>query len=484
MSFRVDHWFTSRFAIYATDGMLLEVPLYRAIDTKARKPVLLLSDRHFLLLAWRMPPGGNDGVIPLVTSDSQPRFHAAFDYMPGVALGELIAQAREAGGEMPLEAAAHIVSSVARAVFARRASYLQPVSSERIRICFDGRALFFAQLRGVPDVEDDFELTAIRVLPQPRYMRRTLPPEPGIAPEEADPEYTRDMRAEVFRLGALLHILLDNAHPFEADHPLEQLESLQLDRRHPLRRDVSNALREVVTRALSHEPSDRFADPGALADALDAALPGLRADGVSATRALACGMFPRLREEQLAELEQIEMIDWAELISDAPTLNTDSDVITRNVRPPPERRTRMVFRVGNRSVAADNRLVTNGEVVEFLNATQRPDPPQFVGRIEELADEPALLIGPADAAAFAAWRNGRLPTEEEWVAMVSLLTVPDVTRVWEWTSTPARTGFVVRGGPWRNRAGAGRVDNRSWEDEPGVDVGFRVFYDPDSTRRA
>ena len=56
-------------------------------------------------------------------------------------------------------------------------------------------------------------------------------------------------------------------------------------------------------------------------------------------------------------------------------------------------------------------------------------------------------------------------------------TIHGQRRVWEWTSTPARSGFVVRGGPWRNREGLGRADNRSWEDEPCVDVGFRVFYD-------
>jgi hypothetical protein len=474
MAFHVDHWLGPRFAVLALDGMIGEQQLLRAVDTTLRAPVLLLRGKY-AFDEWDV----NHNVANMLrvlepNKDYRLEVRAVFELIPGVCLSEIIGQSRDCEGQMPVEAAAHVAITAARVLHDMRAHYVQPLMGSRIRVGFDGSVVLMCPLRPTYHDHDDY-LEAIRII-APSYTRRVAPPEPGIAPEEVDPLYARDMRSEVFRLGALLQQLLDNEHPFDADHPLHAIEALQHDRRRPLKRDVAAALRELIARALAANPTDRFIDPGAFADALAAAVPTVHVDGPAATKALACGMFPRLREEQLHELEQIAMLDYAELISDAPTQTTDGDVITRNARPPPAMRTRMVFRSGAFSYAADNQLVSNKDFVEFLDATHRPDPPSFVGRIPELADEPAVLIGPADAAAYAAWRNGFLPSEPEWEAMVSLLTVPDVTRVWEWTSTPMRTGFIVRGGPWRNRTGAGRVDNRSWEDAPCADVGFRVFY--------
>lgn len=475
MAFHVDHWLGPRFAVLALDGVIGAHHLYRAVDTTLQAPVLLLRGRY-IFEQWdtqkRVP-----NMLQLLArgGDFKLDVQAVFESMAGVSLSEIIGQSRDFEGQMPVEAAAHVVLTAAGVLHDMRAHYVQPLMGSRIRVGFDGRVALFLPLQPTYHSNGENYDEVIRVI-APSFTRRVSPPEPGIAPEEADPQYESDMRAEVFRLGALLQQLLDNEHPFEAEHPLYAIEALQHDRRRPLKRDVTAAVRELVGRALAPNPGDRFADPGAFAAALAAAVPSVHVDGVTATKALACGMFPRLREEQLSELDQVAMLDYAELIADAPTQNMDSGVITRNVRPSPALRARMVFRFGTGSLAADNRLVNNQDFVQFLDATHRPDPPSFVGRIPELADEPVVLIGPDDAAAFAAWRKGRLPTEPEWEAMVSLLTVPDVTRVWEWTSTPMRTGFIVRGGPWRNRAGAGRVDNRSWEDAPCADVGFRVFY--------
>ncbi len=475
MAFHVDHWLGPRFAVLALDGVIGAQQLFRAADTTLRAPVLLLVGKHGFE-NWQAKPVPNLLKVLEPNRDHKLNVHAVFESMPGVCLAEIIGQSRDFEGQMPIEAAAHVVITAAGVLHEMRGHYVQPLMGSRIRVGFDGRVALMCPLRPTYDNDNDDYDEVIRII-APSYTRRIAPPEPGIAPEEVDPLYARDMRAEVFRLGALLQQLLDNEHPFNADHPLHAIEALQHDRRRPLKRDVSAAVRELVGRALAPNPTDRFVGPGAFAEALAAAVPSVHVDGVAATKAIACGMFPRLREEQSLELEQLALVDYAELISDAPTQTTDGDIITRNVRPPPAMRTRMVFRYGAISLAADNRLVNNREFVEFLDATHRPDPPSFVGRIAELADEPAVLIGAVDAAVYATWRNGRLPTEPEWEAMVSLLTVPDVTRVWEWTCTPMRTGFIVRGGPWRNRAGAGRVDNRSWEDAPCADVGFRVFYD-------
>jgi formylglycine-generating enzyme required for sulfatase activity len=60
--------------------------------------------------------------------------------------------------------------------------------------------------------------------------------------------------------------------------------------------------------------------------------------------------------------------------------------------------------------------VTNLEYIEFINATGYSPPPQWAnGRYPAgTADRPVLYVTKADAEAYAKWKHGRLPTEEEW----------------------------------------------------------------------
>ena len=60
-------------------------------------------------------------------------------------------------------------------------------------------------------------------------------------------------------------------------------------------------------------------------------------------------------------------------------------------------------------------------------------------------------------------------------------------RIWEWTLSGYRNGYLVRGGPWRNVDGSPSVkrgrrlsvlDRESWESEPAPDVEFRLVRDP------
>ena len=103
--------------------------------------------------------------------------------------------------------------------------------------------------------------------------------------------------------------------------------------------------------------------------------------------------------------------------------------------------------------------VSNAEFAAFLSATgYRPTrPTRFVahwpadGPSAEQADAPVTNVDLADARAFAAWRNARLPSEDEWqLAGECGLLQRRTPRVWNLTESEhsdGRTRFViVKGG--------------------------------------
>jgi formylglycine-generating enzyme required for sulfatase activity len=114
--------------------------------------------------------------------------------------------------------------------------------------------------------------------------------------------------------------------------------------------------------------------------------------------------------------------------------------------------------------------------VQFLSATGHPRPDHFVDT-PELRDQPLIMISHADASAYARWRGGRLPSEVEWTLLSGQAGCRDLGRVWEWTVDREESGWVVRGGPWRNQSGPGLPDHHSWERVASPDVGFRCVYD-------
>lgn len=130
-------------------------------------------------------------------------------------------------------------------------------------------------------------------------------------------------------------------------------------------------------------------------------------------------------------------------------------------RPRLEERVAVTRQVRLQGVTVAEREVTNGQYAEFLAATGYQ--PRVANRFlahwsggappAEAVDQPVTYVDLPDARAYAAWRGGRLPTEDEWQVAARL---PGFQRAapWVWNLTESehsdgRSRFcILKGGSW------------------------------------
>ncbi|MDP2340736.1 MAG: hypothetical protein Q8O67_07255 [Deltaproteobacteria bacterium] len=496
-SWRVNH-FVFDDGILPPDLLGVQLQVWRALDPTLGLVHLLLPKNGLVDTLCVTPLVGE----PLSLSPT----HLMLPYRPGVSLLDVLAQGQMQGGELPVEAAVFVVVELARTVARLHAIGRRAPGSglaQYTRVGFDGGTALWAfgncrvhRPPGAPDDDDDGYDNRIGIFSMADLMRM-VPREEATAPEEIDA--LGDLRSDVFILGGLLWMVLTGAHPFARSNLLQSLDVLRAAELPPLGRDLPAPLVRLLRSALALDPAARPQSADAFARSL--ALFVDDNDGRAATAALVRGLFPNSAEMDTAFAEEAALVDVAALITAPPPPPPPERRITPTVitgigvSPPPPptllpvpllptlEATRVWLPRGG--VAADIRLVTNGDVVEFLRVHQRPAPPGFEGADPQVRDQPATMVSAALAAEVALFRGGRLPTEDEWtqlargggLGVASVVGVIELCQVWEWTTTPARQGFVVRGGPWRNREERGLVDNRSWEDEAAPDLGFRVVLD-------
>jgi serine/threonine-protein kinase len=95
-----------------------------------------------------------------------------------------------------------------------------------------------------------------------------------MAPEQARGDKTIDHRADLFALGAVFYEALTGSAPFQGDTPNAVLRSILLDdlpaprERNP---ELPHAVCDVLVKALSKDPDDRFQSGAELAEALQCA---------------------------------------------------------------------------------------------------------------------------------------------------------------------------------------------------------------------
>lgn len=469
------------------------------------------GDRDGELVHLVVPAADDDGVdgaiVNALFDDAriEPGPSIVVPFSPGVFFFDLIAQGAAEGGELPVEAAVFIARAVAR-----RLERLRPLPrrrangglAERVRVTFDGDVAlwlfstdetylaldddFYDDRIGVlprarPDrqayagderalfvVDPDDEPGVIAVVPYAYRGRRRAPDDEAASPEEASGGLGDD-RSDVFVVGGLLWMALTGAHPFVRDNLLDSLGALRAASLPPLSRSLPDRLRAVLERALALAPAARYATPGDFAAALDEFVDDDA--GRAAVAALTRGLFPQSFADGRAFVEEASVVD----IHAVPG--------PRSSKPPGR------VAVPGHALTVSTHLVTQAQVLAWAADEEVTLPPGFPIDLLQ-AQRPAMLLPWWMALRVAEWLGGRLPSDAEFSAYAaggatgvdSSCGVVDLCLCWEWTSTPVRSGHVVRGGPWRNREEHALVDNKSWDDEAAPDIGFRVVFDAQSVK--
>ncbi len=202
------------------------------------------------------------GIVAIrATGTVASRPYAVMELLAGRSLSELVTQRAPLA---PAEVAA-LVRPICDALQAAHAEGVihRDLKASNVMLCDDGRVVLLDF--GVAKLLDASAEQLTR-------SRRAVGTPACMAPEQIRGEPV-NARTDVYGVGALVFELLTGQRPF-AEASALTARYLSLHGRRPRPSEivpVLPALDDVVVRAMAKAPADRFADPMALADALDAA---------------------------------------------------------------------------------------------------------------------------------------------------------------------------------------------------------------------
>jgi non-specific serine/threonine protein kinase len=249
--------------------------VYRARDEALARPIALKviaaphsGDRGFrerfrseCLMAARIE---HPAVIPIFrTGQDRGRLYLAMRFVEGEDLAAVLRR-----GTLDPDRAVAIVGQVAGALDAAHAAGLVHRDVKPANVLLEGDSAFLTDFGVAVDPGGDIRLTSTG------QWVGTL--------AYAAPEQIRggavDARTDVYALGGLLHHCLTGELPFPVEHELDAISAHLVDpppRPSAVDPRLARAYDDVVGRAMSKDPADRFPSAGALAEAALAVARGI-----------------------------------------------------------------------------------------------------------------------------------------------------------------------------------------------------------------
>jgi tetratricopeptide (TPR) repeat protein len=215
--------------------------------------------------------------LGVVQGDSSTYF-MAMEYVHGVDLAVLLGRLRLARVPMPVGMGIYLASEVAKALHyahGRQGDDRCPlgivhrdVSPQNVLVSFDGEVKLTDF--GIAKAGDTLDRGVREETPVRRLHGKFC----YVSPEQARGD-TVDARGDLFALGIVLYECLAGVNPFRAPTPFETLRRVQACEYPPLELfapEVPRNLSMLVSRALSKDPGDRFADAESMGEALSSIL--------------------------------------------------------------------------------------------------------------------------------------------------------------------------------------------------------------------
>jgi serine/threonine protein kinase len=247
---------------YGWDVKLARPVAVKLIDVRAGESQAYAE--RFVREARAVATWRHENIIQVYYADEQDGlYYYAMEYVDGLDLGELLAQYAADGELMAHEDVLLVARAVAQALdYAHQQGVIhRDVKPSNVMVTREGRVV----LTDFGLAMDAYQGSLGQVFGTAQY----------ISPEQARSSAQAVPQSDLYALGVMLYEMLTGARPF--DDPSAAVVALQHITEQPrppreLNPRLSDAVQDVLLKALSKSPQERYQSAAALVDALEAAL--------------------------------------------------------------------------------------------------------------------------------------------------------------------------------------------------------------------